>query len=195
MTMRLHASADSQGSASGASLRRGVACRSGAYAPNIRWMAAISASGTGPIEAGTCCATALRKASRRLTQLYDNALMPSGLRSTQFAILAEVCRRAGAPPSVQDLAAALVLDRSALGHNLRPLERDGLLALKKSPDDRRRRHVVLTRKGLARFEATKPLWQGAQERFTCSFGEKEAAMLRATLLTIAGDESLAALQA
>ena len=56
--------------------------------------------------AGACCATALRKASRRLTQLYDNALMPSGLRSTQYAILAELGRRADEPPTVQELASA-----------------------------------------------------------------------------------------
>ena len=153
------------------------------------------ASGAKPIEAGTCCATALRKASRRLTQLYDNVLMPSGLRSTQFAILAEVRRRAGAPPTVQELATALVLDRSALGHNLRPLERDGLLALRESAEDRRRRHVVLTRKGMAKYDATRSLWEIAQERFTQSFGEAEAARLRATLLTIANDERLAALEA
>jgi len=158
-------------------------------------MDAIQASGAKRIEAGTCCATALRKASRRLTQLYDNVLMPSGLRSTQFAILAEVRRRADAPPTVQELATALVLDRSALGHNLRPLERDGFLAFRESAEDRRRRHVVLTRKGIAKYEATRSLWQVAQQRFTQSFGEAEAAKLRATLLTIANDESLAVLEA
>lgn len=151
------------------------------------------AQGTQPIETGPCCATALRKASRRLTQLYDNALMPSGLRSTQYAILAEVGRRAKAPPTMQELAGALVLDRSALGHNLRPLERDGLLALRESAEDRRRRHVVLTPGGRAKFNQARSLWQSAQDRFMAAFGEEAAADLRTTLLRIAHDESLAAL--
>ena len=78
--------------------------------------------------ASECFATAARKASRRLTQFYDDALEPSGLRSTQYAILTELAR-SGAPPTLAELASALVSDRSAVGHNLRPLIRDGYVAL------------------------------------------------------------------
>ena len=67
-----------------------------------------------------CFATAARKASRRLTQFYDEALEPSGLRSTQYAILAELTR-SEEPPTLAELASTLVSDRSAVGHNLRPL--------------------------------------------------------------------------
>src|SRR3981081_1650477 len=77
--------------------------------------------------ASPCFATAMRKASRRLSQLYDEVLEPSGLRTTQFAILSELERRAKAPPTMRELADAMVMDRSALGHNLRPLERDGVI--------------------------------------------------------------------
>ncbi|MEJ1978353.1 MAG: MarR family winged helix-turn-helix transcriptional regulator [Acetobacteraceae bacterium] len=86
----------------------------------------------------------MRKASRRLTQLYDDALGPAGIRSTQFAILTELDRRAKAPPTMRELANALVMDRSALGHNLRPLERDDFIELRESDEDRRRRYVALT---------------------------------------------------
>src|ERR1700682_6370388 len=86
-----------------------------------------------------CSATAMRKATRRMTQLYDDALASAGLRSTQYAILEELHRQADAPPTMGELAETLVLDRSALGHNLRPLERDGLIALV-AGDDTRRRH-------------------------------------------------------
>lgn len=79
-----------------------------------------------------CIATAMRKASRRLSQLYDDALAPSGLRTTQYAILSELERRSKRPPTMRELADAMVMDRSALGHNLRPLERDGLIALKRA---------------------------------------------------------------
>jgi DNA-binding MarR family transcriptional regulator len=140
-----------------------------------------------------CNATALRKASRRLTQLYDDALQPCGLRSTQYAILAEVARRADDPPTMRELADALVLDRSALGHNLRPLERDGWLALAASAADRRRRHVVLTPAGITILAAARPRWQAAQRQFEAALGTAEAARLRNVLTGIAQNEQLARL--
>jgi DNA-binding MarR family transcriptional regulator len=141
------------------------------------------------VERGRCNCAALRKASRRLSQLYDAALAPSGLKSTQFAIFYEILR-ASEPPTISDLATALVMDQSTVGQNLRPLERDGLISLEHDATDRRRRHVKLTRKGRLRFAAAQPLWIGAQARFENSFGKHEAATLRATLLNIARDQSL-----
>ena len=141
-----------------------------------------------------CIATAMRKASRRLTQLYDDALERSGLRSTQFAILAELDRRSEEPPTLAELASALVMDRSSLGHNLRPLERDGLIVLIEGEEDRRRRHVGLTSQGEAKFREAKQLWQMAQDRFSEVFGGPEVTILRATLLRIAHDERLATLK-
>src|ERR1700692_1350648 len=102
-------------------------------------------------EESPCNATAMRKATRRMTQLYDDALAPAGLRSTQYAILEELNRQADAPPTMGELAEALGLDGSALGHNLRPLERDGFIALAAGDDDRRTRRVVLTATGRAKF--------------------------------------------
>src|ERR1700758_603334 len=74
-----------------------------------------------------CNGTALRKATRRVSQLYDAVLSPCGLRSTQRSILIHIARTG--TPTMGDLAAALVLDRSALAHNLKPLERDGFVAV------------------------------------------------------------------
>ncbi len=140
-----------------------------------------------------CCATAMRKATRRLTQLYDDALARCGLRSTQFAILAELDFKPGAAPSMAELAGLLVMDRSALGHNLQPLLRDGLVALKDSATDKRRRHVVLTPQGRAKMKVAVKLWNGAEDRFRAVFGASRAAKLRATLLEIARDDRLATL--
>ena len=92
-----------------------------------------------------------------------------------------------------ELAETLVLDRSALGHNLRPLERDGLIALVAGDDDRRRRRVVLTRRGRAKFAQARRAWKLAQDRFDEVFGASAAAKLRVTLLGIARDERLATL--
>lgn len=140
--------------------------------------------------AGLCCATAMRKASRRITQFYDDALAPSGLRSTQYAILAELDARAQCPPTLQELADALVLDRSALGHNLKPLERDGLIGQQQSIEDRRRRLITLSAEGRATFEHAQDLWKHAQDHFLEVFGEDKACALRQTLLDIAYDDRL-----
>ncbi|MGA7810559.1 MarR family winged helix-turn-helix transcriptional regulator [Bradyrhizobium sp.] len=137
------------------------------------------------VENNRCNCAALRKASRRLSQLYDAALASSGLKATQFAILAEIERRQEAAPTMRDLADALVMDQSTIGQNLRPLERDGLIALVLDKADRRRRHVTLTKHGRSRFAAARPLWETAQTRFESHFGKQEAANLRAALSTIA----------
>jgi DNA-binding MarR family transcriptional regulator len=141
-------------------------------------------------EESPCVASAMRKASRRLTQLYDRAMEPLGLRSTQYTILSELKRRSKEPPTVAILAKALVMDRSSLGHNLRPLERDGYIALRETDKDRRRRHVVLTAKGITKHHKAEKHWAGAQKRFAEVFGKAEAAKLRAVLLGIARDERL-----
>jgi DNA-binding MarR family transcriptional regulator len=141
-----------------------------------------------------CNATAMRKASRRITQLYDDALAPAGLRSTQFAILAELHELGEKAPTLAELAATLVVDRSALGHTLRPLERDGLVVLKAGVEDRRRRHIVLTARGLAKLQQALGLWEAAQARFHAVFGQTEAEALRGALLDIAYDERLGTLK-
>jgi len=63
-----------------------------------------------------------------------------------------------------DAPETLVLDRSALGHNLRPLERNGLIELV-AGDDRRRRRVVLTTTGRAKFMQGRRAWKLARDRF------------------------------
>jgi DNA-binding MarR family transcriptional regulator len=140
-----------------------------------------------------CSATAMRKATRRLTQLYDDALARCGLRSTQFAILGELELQPGSPPTMAELAKLLVMDRSALGHNLQPLLRDGLIVLRESDADRRRRYVALTPQGRAKIKVALKLWNEAEDRFRAVFGASRAAALRATLLEIARNDRLGAL--
>ena len=136
-----------------------------------------------------CYGTALRKASRRVTALYDDALAPSGLRSTQFAILAEIVDRDEGLPTLNQLADDLVLDRSGLGHSLRPLEREGLIRLEKNSRDRRSTLVALTDQGRERYAYAYTLWQKAQDRYASVVGEAQANELRQRLLEIGhGDE-------
>ena len=95
-----------------------------------------------------CYCAVLRKAARRVTLLYDARLRTAGLRTTQFSLLAELSRNRPAPPTMNELSEYLVMDRSTLGHNLRPLLRRGLVALQQDSDDGRSRRVILTVKGL-----------------------------------------------
>ncbi len=82
------------------------------------------------------------------------------------------------------------MDRSTLGQNLLPLERDGLVRLDPSRIDRRSKHVVLTREGQRKYAEARPLWREVQDRFEANFGDVEAAYLRKILLGIAGDTRL-----
>jgi DNA-binding MarR family transcriptional regulator len=136
-----------------------------------------------------CFVGAARKASRRLTQFYDEALAPCGLRSTQYSILSELARFAS-PPTLAELASALVSDRSAVGHNLRPLIRDGYLALELGTEDRRERRILLTPQGQLKYREARVLWQTAQDEFLAVYGEYHSESLRAALLGIAYDPRL-----
>jgi DNA-binding MarR family transcriptional regulator len=105
-------------------------------------------------------------------------------------MLAEIERRAEAPPTIRDLAEKLVMDQSTIGQNLRPLEREGLISLVTDASDRRSRRVKLTKTGRSKLAAALPLWRVAQERFESGFGKRAAAELRTVLGAIARDQSL-----
>lgn len=147
------------------------------------------AASTPPHNACTC--GSLRKASRRISQFYDMALAPVGIKSTQYSILSEVDRgRPEGSVTMRELATAMVMDRSTLGHNLKPLERDDLVIVRLSDEDRRKRHVELTKKGRAVLRDARLLWRRAERRFETIFGKQPAAELRAVLLNIAGNKQL-----
>ena len=137
-----------------------------------------------------CNAGAIRRAGRRVGHFYDSVLAPSGLSLCQYGILSALSERGAALPSVQELAEQLVMDRSTLGQNLRPLERDNLVTLLTDPRDRRVRLIALTKSGVAKYNEAKPYWVKAQEQFEEVFGEGEAAKLRSALLAIAYSSEL-----
>ncbi len=132
-----------------------------------------------------CNCTTLRKASRRLSQLYDAAIAESGLKTTQRAILSEI-GRAGAI-NVGRLATALVMDPGALAHTLKPLARDGLIAISVDSNDRRNRLVTLTPTGSARLAASDALWEQAQRAFEAAFGKANAKALRQSMRRLISD--------
>jgi DNA-binding MarR family transcriptional regulator len=119
-------------------------------------------------------------------QLYDDVVAPTGLRSTQHGLLAQVISLN--EPTMRELAEALVMDLSALGHALKPLARDGLVKLVPDVRDRRAKRVMLTAAGHRKFDEAMRLWQMAHDSFETAFGPKRAAELRAALSYIASDE-------
>jgi DNA-binding MarR family transcriptional regulator len=137
------------------------------------------------INGSRCNCTALRKATRRISQLYDTALAQSGLKTTQRAILAQLGR--SEPTTVGQLAEALVMDGGALAHTLKPLERDRLIAVTVDPDDRRSRMITLTRQGRAKLAESDALWAKAQAGFETAFGRVESEALRQALQLLVSD--------
>ena len=89
---------------------------------------------------------------------------------------------------MSELAYAMVLDRSALAHNLKPLERDGYLVQTKDAKDGRSRRVALTPTGRAKLTEANRLWRKAQVRFEKIYGPDRAEALRFALAEIFSDE-------
>jgi DNA-binding MarR family transcriptional regulator len=133
-----------------------------------------------------CNCFALRQATRLATQLYDQHLAASGLRTTQFTILIKL--RLLGPTTINALAAELVLDRSTLGRNVLPLERDGLIRIEPSAADARSKELQLTRKGAARLDSAFERWAEAQKRFETAYGARRAAQLRSLLQGVVESE-------
>ena len=117
-----------------------------------------------------------------MTRFYDQALAPFGLRITQYPIL--VWLASAGPASMSVLAERMVMDRATMGHNLRPLEAQGLVTLR-AGEDRRSRVVALTEVGRAKLRQARPAWQAAQERFEAAFGTENSAALRTTMVRLA----------
>jgi DNA-binding MarR family transcriptional regulator len=135
--------------------------------------------------ATACNCLALRQATRRVTQLYDLALAPLGLRATQYSLLNQVAQLG--PVALNPLAEALVMDRAPLGHNLRPLEARGLLRIAVG-QDRRSRDIALTPAGRIVLADARAAWRRAQRSFEAALGQGRAAALRTLLDRVAGAE-------
>jgi len=125
-----------------------------------------------------CACQNLRSAARAVTRYFDECLHPSGMRSTQFVVLAAI--HAEGSPTLPRLARDLVLDRSALTRSLRPLVRMGLVRVDSASSARASR-AELTEKGVKLLRASVPLWQEAQERFVERLGSERWEVLLANL--------------
>ena len=152
-------------------------------------MSASPSASPGP-SLQDCNCLAIRRAARHVTQFYDQLVAPTGLRATQFAILSRLNR--DGPMTINTLAAALVMDRTTLGRNILPLQRDGLIEIVASSADRRRRELRLSPTGAAKFREASESWRLAQTRFDAVYGPERAAMLRGLLREVVASEFAAA---
>lgn len=144
------------------------------------------AVGIRPSEYQCVCAT-LRKATRSVTQIFDNMLRPSGLRATQFHMLYEI--KAAGEATVTELTKRLVLDQTTLTRRLAVLERDGLL--KSVPKaDGRVKSVALTKKGQQALIAAQPLWADAQNKMLGIIGAAAWQALSMQLERLAHDPAV-----
>jgi DNA-binding MarR family transcriptional regulator len=133
-----------------------------------------------------CNCLAVRQAARHITQFYDQFLAPSGLRTTQFSILAKLRRMDSM--TINALAAEMVMDRTTLGRNILPLERDGLIAVEQGHHDRRSKELRVTEAGQARFREGVKGWREAQRRFEAAFGVDRTADMRTLLHAVAATD-------
>jgi len=122
-----------------------------------------------------CVCLNLRMASRAVSSIFDDALRPAGLRTTQFSLLRAI-ERLG-PVTFLTLAEKMVLDQTTLPRSLRVLEKEGYIRIETGAD-RRERLATMTDRGRAALASALPHWRRAQERMREKFpaGRLEALM-------------------
>ena len=118
----------------------------------------------------SCTCFNIRKATRRITSLYDAALKPSGLKVTQMTLLTAV--RILEPVTINRLAKAIVMDRTTLSRNVSLLGKKGMIDMEPG-DDLRTRRISLTEQGHSALVAAFPLWQKVQGEIINELGKEQ----------------------
>ena len=116
----------------------------------------------------SCVCLNLRKASRMITQTYDESLRPSGLRVTQFGLMMVV--KGVGKVTVTKLAKWATMERTTVTRNLKLLEKKGFVKIEPG-EDQRERVVTLTDEGIQALNAALPFWEKAQQDIKEIFGE------------------------
>jgi len=128
--------------------------------------------------AESCMNFRLRKLSRLVGAIYDEALRPSGLRGTQFNVLVALALLREV--TVKRLAMTLAMDRTTLSRSLTPLERDGLVRSQPGADGRER-VLALTDLGHTRLKSAIARWELAQARIAEKLGRAKSQQLATSL--------------
>ena len=137
------------------------------------------AHGVDISEVSGCTCLRLRRVTRRATQLYDEALLPTGLTISQFGLLAQLSARDGV--SMNALAGRVGMDPTTLNRTLKPLEANGLVRSGVGEEDRRVRSVSLTKTGRAKLKQAIPHWRRAQAKVDKLLGSEMKVALNGLL--------------
>ncbi len=130
----------------------------------------FNVSVTRPLVTLPCLCASLRRTTRAVTQLYEQALRPLGLRgASQFTIL-QVLERAG-EITQGDLGELLAMDSTTLSRTLHVMLRNGWIA-ERQGEDRRQRCLRLAKSGRALLARATPAWEETQSRLARSLGDK-----------------------
>ena len=130
----------------------------------------------------SCLALNLRRVERIVCQIYDTALRPLGIKSTQFGLLVTV--HAMQPAPLSRIANRIHVDRTTLTRNLSLLETSGLIETARG-DDLRERMISMTEKGDAVLVAAFPIWTATQRKLTSKVGNQSVASLMGSLEAVA----------
>jgi DNA-binding MarR family transcriptional regulator len=130
-----------------------------------------------------CNCFAARQAARHLTKLYERHLSGAELTSAQFSIL--VALDEAGEMTMNELAKALVMDRTTLLRAVKPLQRDELVISRHGADDVRRLVFSLSAAGIRRLRKALALWSKAQQELEAVIGSGEAARMRRELFALA----------
>lgn len=162
-------------------------------APNADRASDPVATGVGNLAGPPCTNDALRRATRQLGLLYDEAFAPTGLKATQLGLMLQIERLTGDQgPTLHALAASVAVGVSALTYALRPLVRDGLVDLLPDLKDKRSKHAVLTALGRERLGQGARLWAEANQRVETLLGHADARLLRSLAERVSSDAFSAA---
>jgi hypothetical protein len=134
---------------------------------------------TGPrLSPLDCTCFRVRRAARRVTQIYSRHLAPSGLKISQFSLLGNILGQG--PVTIGRLSELLSTDRTTLTRNLSPLLKQALVE-RAASGDRRRHELVATPAGRALFKRALPLWAAAEEEVRAAMGPHLTAELQGAI--------------
>ncbi|MCL1695012.1 MarR family winged helix-turn-helix transcriptional regulator [Lysinibacillus sp. BPa_S21] len=129
-----------------------------------------------------CVCANLRKKTRVVTQLYDKLLQPTGLKVTQYSMLANIDLQQSV--SISQLGEILLLDQTTITRNINLLKQNGYVDLNRDPQDARTKVITLTDKGIEKLNEAAPIWQDIQERIIKDIGIEKYEDFYETLKTI-----------
>ena len=130
----------------------------------------------------TCLCLNVRKMARVLTHHYEASLQPGGLRITQFSLLVAIALAQKVP--LTRLAEVIAMDRTTLARNLKPLERQHLITVETSTEDRRVRVIALTDEGRQKVNDALPRWKQAQTQMMSLLGPQQSQSLLVDAQTV-----------